>query len=259
MMTQFLNPNSLLSCSPQEKTLLLFATGQMRLSTITTIAEIVLYSMLIHLTSGDCHDASGHKDRCVTGAIYNYTKQLESASHDSDSLGLKCQLIFHRPKYYLKPLHVGFIGDEGGNTIKVRWYTRKTNLHHVWDTMIIESAMKTFYNKDLNEMIQSIQSNITEDWLADVPSWENCNATVCPDTLVGTEPDLVLFFDCAEEDMMKQVLNHNQSRKVFTSFNLPVIKYYSEKGKLYKIDATGTEDEIFKRVCHVFAALRYIV
>lgn len=31
----------------------------------------------------------------------------------------------------------------------------------VWDTMIIESAMKTFYNKDIDEMIQSIQSNIT--------------------------------------------------------------------------------------------------
>lgn len=43
------------------------------------------------ISAGDCHDASGHKDRCVTGAIYNYTKQLESASHDSDSLGLKCK------------------------------------------------------------------------------------------------------------------------------------------------------------------------
>ncbi|MBA0807851.1 hypothetical protein Gohar_023628, partial [Gossypium harknessii] len=27
----------------------------------------------------DCHDTAGHKDRCVTGAIFNYTKQLFSA------------------------------------------------------------------------------------------------------------------------------------------------------------------------------------
>ncbi|KAF9587970.1 hypothetical protein IFM89_006295, partial [Coptis chinensis] len=59
------------------------------------------------------------------------------------------------------PLHVGFTGDEGGNTITVRWYRRKTNLHHVWDNMIIESAMKMFYNSDLAMMIEAIQRNIT--------------------------------------------------------------------------------------------------
>ena len=30
-----------------------------------------------------------------------------------------------------QPLHVGFEEDEGGNTIIVHWYRRKSNLHHV--------------------------------------------------------------------------------------------------------------------------------
>ena len=30
-----------------------------------------------------------------------------------------------------QPLHVGYEDDEGGNTIVVHWYRRKTNLHHV--------------------------------------------------------------------------------------------------------------------------------
>ncbi|RVX08534.1 Endonuclease 4 [Vitis vinifera] len=34
---------------------------------------------------GDCHDFRGHKDICVTGAIYNYTKQLTSGYHNSGS------------------------------------------------------------------------------------------------------------------------------------------------------------------------------
>ncbi|CAA3008727.1 UMP-CMP kinase isoform X1 [Olea europaea subsp. europaea] len=88
--------------------------------------------------------------------------------------------------------------------------------------------------------------------------------------VVGIEPDFVLFFDCPEEEMVKRVLNRNQGRvddnidtvkerlKVFTALNLPVIEYYSEKGKLYKIDATGTEDEIFERVRPAFAAWRYV-
>lgn len=33
--------------------------------------------------------------------------------------------------FCVQPLHVGFTGDLGGNSIIVRWYRRKTNLHHV--------------------------------------------------------------------------------------------------------------------------------
>ncbi|XP_048127677.1 UMP-CMP kinase isoform X3 [Rhodamnia argentea] len=42
--------------------------------------------------------------------------------------------------------------------------------------------------------------------------------------------------------------------KVFAASHHPVIEHYSKKGKLYKIDAIGTEDEIFERVRPVFAA-----
>lgn len=135
----------------------------------------------------DCHDSSGHKDMCVTGAIYNYTRQLEAAgsSYAITNYNLTEALLFlsHFVGDVHQPLHVGFTGDLGGNTIIVRWYRRKTNLHHVWDTMIIDSALKTFYQSDLSQMIQAIQRNITDGWSNDVPSWGDCasNKTVCPD------------------------------------------------------------------------------
>ncbi|GER35046.1 adenylate kinase [Striga asiatica] len=87
--------------------------------------------------------------------------------------------------------------------------------------------------------------------------------------VIGAEPDIVLFFDCPEEEMVKRVLNRNQGRiddnidtvkerlKVFAELNLPVIKHYSKIGKLCKIDGTGSEDEIFERVRPIFDALRY--
>ncbi|GFP88276.1 ump-cmp kinase [Phtheirospermum japonicum] len=89
--------------------------------------------------------------------------------------------------------------------------------------------------------------------------------------VIGAEPDIVLFFDCPEEEMVRRVLNRNQGRiddnidtvkerlKVFAELNLPVIRHYSKKGKLYKIDGTGSEEEIFERVRPVFAALRPIL
>ncbi|GAV64867.1 ADK domain-containing protein [Cephalotus follicularis] len=88
--------------------------------------------------------------------------------------------------------------------------------------------------------------------------------------IVGTEPNVVLFFDCPEEEMVKRVLNRNEGRvddnidtvkkrlKVFRALNLPVINYYSEKGKLYTANAVGSEDEIFEQVRPAFASCEAI-
>ncbi|WCJ26961.1 endonuclease 4 [Euphorbia peplus] len=137
--------------------------------------------------SRDCHDSSGRQDRCATGAIFNYTNQLTSVYQNSNpefNYNLTEALMFlaHIIGDVHQPLHVGFTGDLGGNTIQVRWYRRKSNLHHVWDDMIIDSALKTFYSSDITIMIQSIQKNMTEGWSNQLPVWENCqnNRTVCP-------------------------------------------------------------------------------
>lgn len=137
--------------------------------------------------SRDCHDNYGHKDRCVAGAIFNYTLQLSSAFSNSKSgpkYNLTEALMFlsHFIGDVHQPLHVGFTGDEGGNTIVVHWYRRKSNLHHVWDNMIIDSAVKTFYGSDLAIFIKAIERNITDTWSNDKSSWEYCerNQTVCP-------------------------------------------------------------------------------
>ncbi|GKA30671.1 endonuclease 4 [Tanacetum coccineum] len=86
----------------------------------------------------DCHDSSGVKDRCVTGAIYNYTEQLVMGYNASNSV---TQYNLTEALMFLSH----YIGD----------------VHQVWDSDIIESAMKTFYDKDINVMISAIEKNIT--------------------------------------------------------------------------------------------------
>uniref|UniRef100_A0A6N2KG98 Aspergillus nuclease S1 n=1 Tax=Salix viminalis TaxID=40686 RepID=A0A6N2KG98_SALVM len=149
----------------------------------------------------DCHDSSRRKDRCVSGAIYNYTSQLSSVYQNSISesnYNLTEALLFlsHFIGDVHQPLHVGFLGDLGGNTIQVRWYRRKSNLHHVWDNMIIESALKTFYSSDLATMIRAIQNNITENWSNQQPLWEHCanNHTVCPNLYASESISLACKF-----------------------------------------------------------------
>lgn len=85
--------------------------------------------------------------------------------------------------------------------------------------------------------------------------------------ILGVGPDLVIFFDCPKEEMVKRLLSRNQGRiddnietimkrlEVFDKLNLPVINYYSRKGKVHKIMAVGTTEEIFEKVTPIFASL----
>ncbi|KAM3198123.1 hypothetical protein ACQJBY_073310 [Aegilops geniculata] len=127
--------------------------------------------------SRDCHNSRGQQGMCVVGAINNYTDQLYTyGDSPKSSYNLTESLMFlaHFVGDVHQPLHVGYEKDEGGNTIMVRWYRRKANLHHVWDVSIIDTVMKDFYNKSLDTMVGALQTNLTEGWSDDVGHWENC-------------------------------------------------------------------------------------
>ncbi|CAA7054678.1 unnamed protein product [Microthlaspi erraticum] len=137
------------------------------------------------------------KDVCVTGAIFNYTNQLLSASENSHSIvhyNLTEALMFlsHYMGDIHQPLHEGFLGDLGGNRVKVNWYSQETNLHRVWDDMIIDSARETYYNSSLSIMIQSLQAKLKYGWSNDVPSWKSCplNQKACPNPYASESIDL---------------------------------------------------------------------
>ncbi|KAK5842087.1 Nuclease S1 [Gossypium arboreum] len=135
----------------------------------------------------DCKDEDGEAGRCVAGAINNYTSQLltYNSAADKAEYNLTESLLFlvHFMGDIHQPLHVGFASDKGGNTIVVHWYKTKQVLHHVWDTNIIETAEERFYNSNVDDMVDAIQQNITNEWADQVKRWETCslNKTACPD------------------------------------------------------------------------------
>ncbi|CAN6457696.1 unnamed protein product [Victoria cruziana] len=79
--------------------------------------------------SRDCH-----KDMCVAGAVQNFTSQLSHYKDGSSDrrYNFTEALLFlsHFMGDIHQPLHVGFTSDEGGNTINLHWFRRKSNLHH---------------------------------------------------------------------------------------------------------------------------------
>ncbi|XP_004514174.1 endonuclease 2-like [Cicer arietinum] len=143
-------------------------------------------SVCSYKDSRDCIDRkSDIKGRCVVGAITNYTNQLlEYGTATKSKYNLTQALFFlsHFVGDIHQPLHCGFLSDKGGNTINVHWYTRKQNLHHIWDDSILETEVERFYDSDMGEFIDAIQQNITKVWVKEEEEWENCNSNniACP-------------------------------------------------------------------------------
>lgn len=130
--------------------------------------------------SRDCHDTHGGKDMCVAGAIKNFTSQLSHYHHGTSDrrYNMTEALLFlsHFMGDIHQPMHVGFTSDEGGNTIDLRWFRHKSNLHHVWDREIILTAAADFFDKDMESLQKAIQANFTHGlWSDDITTWKDCD------------------------------------------------------------------------------------
>ncbi|CAL0322305.1 unnamed protein product [Lupinus luteus] len=127
----------------------------------------------------DCKDQSGVKGRCVVGAIGNFTDQLltyKTKSNSEYNLTQSLLYLSHFMGDVHQPLHVGFTSDKGGNTIEVRWFRKKENLHHIWDVSIIETAEEKYYNSNMDDFTADLQKNITKgSWAKEVKGWETCD------------------------------------------------------------------------------------
>lgn len=67
--------------------------------------------------------------------IDSLTQVLCSHKQDRDAL----VFIVHLTADRMCPVHMGHVGDRGGNRIQMKWFGQSTNLHSVWDSKLIES------------------------------------------------------------------------------------------------------------------------
>lgn len=70
------------------------------------------------------------------------------------------------------PLHVGFAHDKGGNNFKVRWFSKQTNLHHIWDEELIEYKKMSY--TEYTRTLYPIDRVLKSEWVkGDYENWIN--------------------------------------------------------------------------------------
>jgi hypothetical protein len=120
------------------------------------------------------HSRDCPHDNCVVAKIAQFEGVL-SDQQLSDRQRLEAlKYIVHFVSDLHQPLHVSNNNDRGGNEIAVTFMGYKTNLHAVWDTGIIEPAVRGDERGYAIGLAQAITPDELVQWRAGDPvSWAN--------------------------------------------------------------------------------------
>ena len=84
--------------------------------------------------------------RCVLYAVSHYRAALEDKSRPDKERAQALEFLAHFIADAHQPLHVSFADGQGGNKIRVLWLSGEpTNLHFVWDFVLIETEERQEY------------------------------------------------------------------------------------------------------------------
>ncbi len=102
----------------------------------------------------------------VIQTINRLITELENGGLSKEQEIIHIKMLVHLIGDIHMPLHVGNGEDKGGNDVKVEWFGKRTNLHTVWDSKIIDS--KQFSYTELAAVVDHFEDqNIKTKWQND--------------------------------------------------------------------------------------------
>lgn len=102
--------------------------------------------------------------------IQDMMRQLRDKDLPIEQRKIALYFLIHFMGDLHQPLHVGRDEDQGGNKVVVYWFDKKTNLHSVWDSELINFQQYSFteYARLIDiaqkEQVKEWQSSSLEDW-----------------------------------------------------------------------------------------------
>jgi hypothetical protein len=103
-------------------------------------------------------------------ALNMYSKMVNNPKSTPADKVLAIKMIVHLIGDLHQPLHVGNGLDRGGNSVKLKYFNRTTNLHSVWDSKMIDDTKLSF-----TELTLWLNEKITKDHLK---AWSNIDPLI---------------------------------------------------------------------------------
>jgi hypothetical protein len=79
-------------------------------------------------------DDDGH----IVEKLNEYIEALKKGKLSKEDKKFAVRVIIHLIGDIHQPLHVGQPGDRGGNSVKVNWFSKSSNLHSLWDSGMLD-------------------------------------------------------------------------------------------------------------------------
>lgn len=93
----------------------------------------------------------------IVTAIQSCIEILKNPSSSKEDKTFHLKLLVHFVGDIHQPFHAGRKGDRGGNSIDLFWFGKRTNLHRLWDTDLIEH-----YNMSYSELAAHLPKHTPE-------------------------------------------------------------------------------------------------
>ena len=100
-------------------------------------------------------------------ALDRFSKTLENPNSSLADKQLALRFIVHLVGDLHQPLHVGKCCDRGGNDVKVTWFAKPTNLHTVWDSLLVDDEQLSF-----TEFADKLERHMSKQ---DIINWWDAN------------------------------------------------------------------------------------
>ncbi len=126
------------------------------------------YYHYMNLDDDVLHDDSPRSSKGdVLSAIYKYRQQFRNPDSSDEQRLTAMLFLVHFVADAHAPLHIGYKRDLGGNKVPVYLDGRKTNLHKVWDTGLLQSEGQSA--QDYTAALMALAVGNAAAWQADPP------------------------------------------------------------------------------------------
>lgn len=121
------------------------------------------------------------KGECILGAITKYKGVLKDPASTREQRIEALKLLAHFIEDIHQPLHASYADDKGGNMISVKLFGKKTSLHALWDSGMIDSRLGgASWDKWAESVRGKINAETLRKWRAsnDPVDWANESVTI---------------------------------------------------------------------------------
>ncbi|MBO5732074.1 MAG: S1/P1 nuclease [Alistipes sp.] len=146
-------------------------------------------------SNGGYAEAAKNEKGDVVVAITDIVTRLKSGELSADDERVALMMLIHLVGDLHCPMHAGRAEDLGGNRVKVSFFGKKTNLHSVWDSDIVESAHRWSYS-EWQQQIDRVERRVAKSYVqGDVVAWYDESLRIAATIYEATPEDSKLSYD----------------------------------------------------------------